>query len=147
MHVDGNAVGEPKNVSAYIGTPFRSILEYCNTDMNSMIKLISGGPMMGISIPDADMPVVKTSNALLAIKSYDIRKTSNCIRCGRCVRVCSLGLIPADIDRAYRIRNIEELKKLKVTLCMNCGSCTFVCPANRKLAETNQLAKALVIGK
>ena len=90
------------------------------------------------------MPVVKTSNALLAIKSYDVSKTTNCIRCGRCVRVCPMELVPADIDRAYRIRNIEELKKLNVMLCMNCGSCTFVCPANRKLAETNQLAKALI---
>ena len=145
--VDGNAVGEPKNVSAIIGTPFREVLEFCKTDMDALIKLIGGGPMMGMSIPDIDMPVVKTSNALLAVKSYDIRKPSNCIRCGRCVRVCSLGLIPADIDRAYRIRNIEELKKLNVSLCMNCGSCTFVCPANRKLAETNQLAKALIRGK
>ena len=142
--VDGNAVGEPKNVSAVIGTPFREILEFCKTDMDAMIKLIGGGPMMGMSIPDVDMPVVKTSNALLAIKSYDVSKTTNCIRCGRCVRVCPMELVPADIDRAYRIRNIEELKKLNVMLCMNCGSCTFVCPANRKLAETNQLAKALI---
>ncbi|HOC33262.1 MAG TPA: electron transport complex subunit RsxC [Ruminococcus flavefaciens] len=142
--VDGNAVGEPKNVSAVIGTPFREILEFCKTDMDAMIKLIGGGPMMGMSIPDVEMPVVKTSNALLAIKSYDVSKTASCIRCGRCVRVCPMELVPADIDRAYRIRNIDELKKLNVLLCMNCGSCTYVCPANRKLAETNQLAKALI---
>ena len=142
--VDGNAVGEPKNVSAVIGTPFREILEFCKTDMDAMIKLIGGGPMMGMSIPDVEMPVVKTSNALLAIKSYDVSKTTSCIRCGRCVRVCPMELVPADIDRAYRIRNVDELKKLNVLLCMNCGSCTFVCPANRKLAETNQLAKTLI---
>jgi electron transport complex protein RnfC len=52
--------------------------------------------------------------------------------------------MPCDIDRAYKIRDIEELKRLKVKLCMNCGSCTFVCPANRKLAETNPLAKSLI---
>ena len=52
--------------------------------------------------------------------------------------------MPADIERAYRIKNIEELTKLKVNLCMNCGCCTYVCPANRKLAEINQLAKALL---
>lgn len=144
LTVDGNAVGEPKNVHAIIGTPFREILEFCKTDMDSIVKLIGGGPMMGMSIPDMDMPVVKTSNALLAVKTYDERKTSSCIRCGRCVRVCPMGLMPADIDRAYRIRNIDELKELKVMLCMNCGSCTYVCPANRKLAETNQLAKALI---
>ncbi|HRR76652.1 MAG TPA: electron transport complex subunit RsxC [Ruminococcus sp.] len=144
LTVDGNAVGEPKNVRVVIGTSFREVMEFCKTDMESVKKLIGGGPMMGMSIPDVDMPVVKTSNALLAIKTYDERKTSACIRCGRCVRVCPMGLMPADIDRAYKIKNIEELKTLKVMLCMNCGSCTYVCPANRKLAETNQLAKALI---
>ena len=144
LTVDGNAVGEPKNVRAIVGTSFREILEFCKTDTENVRKLIAGGPMMGMSVPDMDMPVVKTSNALLAFRSFDERRTSACIRCGRCVRVCPLGLMPAEIDKAYRIKNIEELKELKVMLCMNCGSCTYVCPANRKLAETNQLAKALI---
>lgn len=144
LTVDGDAVGEPKNVRAVIGTPFREILEFCKTDMESVKKLIGGGPMMGMSLPSADMPVVKTTNALLAVKSYDERKPTACIRCGRCVNVCPLGIMPAEIERAYKIRNIEELKSLKVTLCINCGSCTYVCPANRKLAETNQLAKMLI---
>ena len=144
LTIDGNAVSKPKNISTVIGTSFRELLEYCETDMDSVKKIVGGGPMMGMSIPDADMPVVKTSNALLAFDSYDQRKTSACIRCGRCVRVCPMGLMPADIDRAYKIRNIDELQSLKVMLCMNCGSCTYVCPANRKLAETNQLAKTLI---
>ena len=144
LTVDGNAVGEPKNIRTVIGTSFREILEFCKTDIASVRKLIGGGPMMGMSIPDMDMPVVKTSNALLAFRTYDERVTSACIRCGRCVRVCPFSLMPADIERAYRIKNIEELTKLKVNLCMNCGCCTYVCPANRKLAEINQLAKALL---
>lgn len=144
LTVDGDAVAEPKNISAIIGTSFREILEFCKTDMEALKKLIGGGPMMGMSIPDPDMPVVKTSNALLALTRFDERRISACIRCGRCVRVCPFKLMPADIDRAYKIKNIEELKQLKVMLCMNCGSCTYVCPANRKLAETNQLAKSLI---
>lgn len=144
LTVDGNAVGEPKNVSVVIGTSFRQVLEFCKTDIEALIKVIAGGPMMGMSVPDIDMPVVKTSNALLAFRSYDERKTSSCIRCGRCVNVCPLGLMPAEIDKAYKIKDIDDLKKLKVMLCMNCGSCTYVCPANRKLAETNQLAKSII---
>lgn len=144
LTVDGDAVDEPKNVSAVIGTPFRSILEFCKADIESVIKLIGGGPMMGMCIPDMDKPVVKTSNALIAVKKYDERKTTDCIRCGRCVRACPFALMPADIERAYKIKNIEELKKLKVNLCMNCGCCTYVCPANRRLAEINQLAKSLL---
>lgn len=142
--VDGNAVGEPKNVFAQVGTPFVDVLRFCKTDIDSIRKLISGGPMMGMSVPDINLPVMKTTNALLAFNHYDERETSACIRCGRCVRVCPLGLMPAEIDKAYKIKDIEDLKALKVMLCMNCGSCTFVCPANRKLAETNQLAKALI---
>lgn len=142
--VDGNAVAEPKNVFAQVGTPFVEVLRFCKTDIDSIRKLISGGPMMGMSIPDINMPVMKTTNALLAFDHYDERHTSACIRCGRCVRVCPMGLMPAEIDKAYKIKDIEDLKALKVMLCMNCGSCTFVCPANRKLAETNQLAKALI---
>lgn len=142
--VDGNAVGEPQNIFAPVGTPFIDILNFCKTDVESIKKLISGGPMMGMCIPDVNMPVVKTTNALLAFNHYDDRKTSACIRCGRCVNVCPLGLMPAEIDKAYKIKNIDDLKALKVMLCMNCGSCTYVCPANRKLAETNQLAKALI---
>ncbi|MDE6789908.1 MAG: electron transport complex subunit RsxC [Ruminococcus sp.] len=142
--VDGNAVGKPQNVRAIIGTPITDILDFCKTNLDSVKKVISGGMMMGMCIPDMNMPVTKTTNALLAFKRYDDRKTSACIRCGRCVNVCPLGLMPAEIDRAYKIKNIDDLKSLKVTLCMNCGSCTYVCPANRKLAETNQLAKSLI---
>jgi electron transport complex protein RnfC len=144
LTVDGDAVGKPMNIRAIIGTSFREILQYCQTDMDKMKKLIGGGPMMGMSLRSPDMPVVKTTNALLAIIKYDERKTSACIRCGRCVRACPFGIMPAEIERAYKLRDIEDLKSLKVTLCMNCGSCTYVCPANRKLAETNQLAKMLI---
>lgn len=144
LTVDGDAVGEPKNVLAPIGTHFRDVMEFCKVDIEAVKKVIAGGPMMGMSIPDIDMPVVKTSNALLVFKSYEARKATSCIRCGRCVKVCPLGLMPAEIDKAYRIKDIEDLKRLKVNLCMNCGSCTYACPANRNLAETNQLAKALL---
>ncbi|MDE7105383.1 MAG: electron transport complex subunit RsxC [Ruminococcus sp.] len=145
--VDGNAVGEPKNVFAVVGTPVIDVLNFCKTDIDSLKKVISGGPMMGMSVPDLTMPITKTTNALLAFKTYNKRKTTACIRCGRCVNVCPLGLMPAEIDKAYKIKNVDDLKTLKVNLCMNCGSCTYVCPANRKLAETNQLAKSLISRK
>lgn len=143
--VDGNNVSEPKNVFAPIGTPFIDILNFCNVDLEKLKVLISGGAMMGMCVPDVNMPVMKTTNALLAFNKYDDRKTSACIRCGRCVSVCPLGLMPAELEKAYKIKDIEDLKSLKVNLCMNCGSCTYVCPANRKLAETNQLAKMIIM--
>lgn len=144
LTVDGDAVRKPMNILAPIGTAFKEILTFCEADLDGIQKLIAGGPMMGMAVPSMDMPVVKTTNALLAQKKYSEPKTSACIRCGRCVNVCPFGIMPAEVERAYKLRDIEELKKLKVTLCMNCGSCTYVCPANRKLAEMNQLAKMLI---
>jgi electron transport complex protein RnfC len=67
-----------------------------------------------------------------------------CIRCGRCLRACPFNLMPTEIEKAYNRRDVESLKKLKVTLCMNCGCCTYVCPSKRKLAEINQLAKMII---
>lgn len=147
LTVDGDAVRRPMNIRAELGTSIREILEFCGTDMEKVKKIISGGPMMGMPLPTADMPLVKTTNALLAVKRYIERKPSACIRCGRCVKACPFNLMPAEIGRAYKIRDIDELKALKVNLCMNCGSCTYVCPANRKLAEENQLAKMLIAKK
>ncbi len=142
--VDGNAVKNPKNIFVPVGTPIVDVLNFCNTDINSLKSVLSGGPMMGMCIPDINMPISKTTNALLAFDHYDDRKTSACIRCGRCADVCPFNLIPTEIEKAYKLKDIDDLKLLKVTLCMNCGSCTYVCPANRKLAETNQLAKTIL---
>ena len=99
---------------------------------------------MGSCLISADTPVVKTSNSFLADSEYTEPAATSCIRCGRCVRACAMELMPLKIEKAYRDKNINELKRLKTGLCMNCGACTYVCPANRRLAETNQLAKLLI---
>ena len=99
---------------------------------------------MGSCLLSTDTPVVKTSNSFLADSEYTEPVTTACIRCGRCVRACAMELMPLRLEKAYRDKNKNELKRLKVGLCMNCGACTYVCPANRRLAETNQLAKLLI---
>ncbi|MBR5513644.1 MAG: electron transport complex subunit RsxC [Ruminococcus sp.] len=142
--VDGNAVKNPKNVFIPVGTPIVEVLNFCNAEIDNLKVVLTGGPMMGMCVHDINMPILKTTNALLAFNRYDDKKTSACIRCGRCAAVCPFNLIPAEIEKAYKTRDIEDLKSLKVNLCMNCGSCTYVCPANRKLAETNQLAKTIL---
>jgi electron transport complex protein RnfC len=70
---------------------------------------------------DIDQPVVKTNNAILAMNKISSDKQSACIRCGRCLRACPFNLMPTEIEKAYNRRDVESLKKLKVTLCMNCG--------------------------
>lgn len=144
LTVDGDIVKNPSNLTVKIGTPVSKILEYAQCDTEKMNKLILGGPMMGMSAFDLDTPVGKGNNAVLAFEKYSEPVVTNCIRCGRCIKACPFDLMPTEMEKAYKRRDVEALKKLKVNLCMNCGCCTYACPAGRKLAETNQLAKALI---
>lgn len=142
--VDGDAIGNPCNVIVPIGTPIKDVLDFGQCDWTRAKKLLYGGPMMGVSIPDSTDPVLKANNALLALSNCQTPKSSPCIHCGRCLSACPLNLMPTEIAKAFRQKDAEALQKLKVNLCMNCGSCTYVCPAKRPVAENNQLAKAFL---
>ncbi len=144
--VDGSAVGEPKNVIAPIGAPISDILAFCGTDTDKVAKVLYGGPMMGVAVASLDMPVLKNTNAIIAMteKEADTGKPTQCIRCGRCASACPYSLSPLSIAKAYNKGDAEELRALRVDLCMECGCCSFVCPAKRPLVETNKLGKALL---
>jgi electron transport complex protein RnfC len=144
LTIDGSAVGKPCNVTVPIGTPIREILEYANTNIDSINKVIMGGPMMGMSVYSLDSPIIKMNNAILALNDYVPPVTTACIKCGRCIKACPFNLMPREMELAYKSKDVALLQKLKVNLCMNCGSCTYVCPAKRPLAETHQLAKGLL---
>lgn len=145
--IDGDAVKSPCNVKVPIGTSIAELLKYANCEEDKIKKILTGGLMMGMCIYDINTPIIKTNNAVLALKKQDKRVQTNCIRCGRCIQACPMGLMPTELEKAYINKNTDLLKSLKVNLCMNCGSCSYVCPAKRNLAETNQLAKSLAAGK
>jgi electron transport complex protein RnfC len=144
--VDGGAVKEPKNVIVPIGTPLSAVFDFCGGLTENPDKVLYGGPMMGITVPDLSAPVLKNTNAVLALtkKETKLPKTTNCIRCGACLNTCPFGLAPAEIARAYDKKDAVALDELKVNACMECGCCSFVCPANRPLVQTNKLAKAFL---
>lgn len=144
LTVDGDIIKKKANLRVPIGTPVSHVLKYCECETDKLNKLIMGGPMMGAAAYDIEQPVTKTNNAVLAMNKVKSDKESPCIRCGRCLRACPFNLMPTEIEKAFRCRDIEKLKSLKVMLCMNCGCCTYVCPSKRKLAETNQLAKMII---
>ena len=141
--VDGGAVKEPKNAIVPIGTAMADVFDFCGGLTETPDKVVYGGPMMGITVPDTTAPILKNTNAILALtkKETKLPKTTACIRCGSCLNICPFSLSPAQIARAYDKRDAVALDDLSVNACMECGCCSFVCPANRPLVQTNKLAK------
>ena len=144
--VDGGCVSNPQNVIVPIGTAMSDVFDFCGGLKEAPAEILYGGPMMGIDVPDASAPVLKSTNAILALteKEAALPKTTACIRCGSCTNVCPFGLAPVSIAKAYANKDTEMLVKVSVNTCMECGCCSFVCPANRPLVQTNKLAKAML---
>ena len=144
--VDGGVVKEPGNVIVPVGTAMADVFEFCGGLTTDPAKVIYGGPMMGITVPDTTAPILKNTNAILALteKETQLPKTTACIRCGACTNTCPFGLAPAAIAKAYKNRDAAMLEDLSLNACMECGCCSLVCPANRPLVQTNKLAKTFL---
>ncbi len=144
--IDGDAVAEPKNVIAPIGTPIHDIINFCGGYKEEPRKILMGGPMMGRAIFSDAMPLVKNNNAILAFSSKQavIPEETACINCGRCHSVCPFNLIPTALADAYDQNDAQKLSDLRVMQCMECGSCSYICPARRPLAFINKLGKGVV---
>ncbi len=144
--VDGSAIKEPKNLRVPIGTNIQDIIDYCGGFKEEPRKILSGGPMMGIAICDTNAPICKQNNAILAFADRkDLIKTEReCIRCGRCVDVCPMSLMPTLIERYARVKDAEKLTDIGVMVCMECGSCAYACPSGRPLVQYMRLAKQVV---
>lgn len=147
--VDGGAVKEPKNVIVAIGTPIGEVFDFCGGFNGEPEKVIYGGPMMGVAVPDLTVPVLKQTNALVAFNKKETKtaKTTACIKCGKCTNHCPFGINPAAIAKAYKDKDTEMLEKLGADICMLCGCCAFICPAKRPLVETNSLAKNMLMAE
>ena len=147
--VDGSAVKKPMNVVVPIGALLEDVFSFCGGFMEKPGKVLYGGPMMGIAVPDLRQPVLKNTNAILAFSEKDsvAPEPTACIRCGRCIAHCPLRLMPVEIETAYEQKDLDALMRLKVNLCMECGCCSYICPARRPLVQTNKLAKIQVNAK
>ena len=106
-------------------------------------KVIAGGPMMGMAQVDLSAPTKKASGGILLFskEKATLPEPTNCIRCGRCINGCPMGLSPVSIVKAYNDHDLEALDKLNLGLCVTCGTCSFVCPAKRPLTQTMAIAK------
>ena len=141
--VTGSAIAKPGNFLAPIGTAYSDLVEAAGGFALPPYKVLCGGPMMGGAAPSADFPVLKQNNGLLLFskKAAALPEPSACIRCGRCIEACPMGLEPVVIAQDFANKDFAALKARCVDLCVACGSCTYACPAKRPVSQTMGLAK------
>ena len=145
--ITGDAVSTPKNFQVRIGTSFRELIDAAGGFTTEPEKIISGGPMMGFSFFNIDVPVVKGSSSLLAFFKVDVshEEPSACIRCGRCAAACPEHLLPMKLAALAGQNEPEEFKKLGGMECVECGCCSYVCPAKRQVTQSVRSMKKLII--
>lgn len=143
----GDAIANPQNFRIKIGTNFTELIEAAGGFTCHPEKVIAGGPMMGMALTVSDVPVTKTSSALLAFRHDPVAavKPGSCIRCGRCVKACPCRLAPLKMWQACKHYNLDLFQKLNGMECYECGSCTFVCPARLSLTQSFKQAKMMVM--
>lgn len=143
--VDGGAVAQPQNVIVPVGTPIKDLIAFTGGYACDPGKLLYGGPMMGVAVPSDEAPVLKNTNAVLALTAAEaaVPPTTACIRCGACINHCPMRLDPTVFSKAYAQNDGQTLTDAKVNLCIECGCCSFVCPARQPLVQRNRLAKTL----
>ncbi len=147
--VSGKGVKKPCNLEVKTGTSIRQVLEYAQVDWEQTVKIIAGGPMMGTAISNVDVPVVKGTSAILCFTKEEagMNEPSNCIRCGKCVTVCPMGLVPSALQKSAINGHYDEFLEQNGMDCIECGCCAFTCPAKRELVQTIRTAKATIRSK
>ena len=128
--VSGDTLMEPKNLLVPIGTPFNDLIEACGHNENPY-KVLSGGPMMGVTQYDLMVPVIKGVNAvtLLGEKNRYAVDTPRCLRCGKCIDACPMKLMPVLMYKSMQTGDVDEMKATNLMDCIECGCCAYVCPA------------------
>ncbi|CCN44463.1 putative Electron transport complex protein rnfC [Vibrio nigripulchritudo FTn2] len=142
----GKTFKQPKNVWALLGTPVSHLLEHSNykADKKSP-RLIMGGPMMGFTLPHANVPITKTANCILAPSRRELpteRYEMECIRCGECADVCPASLLPQQLQWYAKDQDYDKCEELNLKDCIECGACAFVCPSEIPLVHYYREAKA-----
>ena len=144
--VSGDAVVEPKNIEAPLGTKYADLVAFCGGAKEPPAKVLSGGTMMGFAVSTLEIGTTKTTSGLLLLsKKRVVQYTSQaCINCGRCLRACPMLLNPAEISKAVEANDIKSAEDAHVMTCIECGACTFGCPAHRSITQHCRRAKASI---
>ena len=142
--ITGEAVREPGNFEALIGTPIAHLLEQAGFDERAANRLVLGGPMMGYTLTNTQIPVTKTTNCVIAATPEELPAPppeQPCIRCGQCAEVCPMELLPQQLFWYAKAAEFEKAEHLNLFDCIECGACSFVCPSSIPLVQYYRYAK------
>lgn len=145
--VTGGGIRTPKNILAPVGAPLQDLVDFCGGLNDDAARIVAGGPMMGFAINDLRTPVTKGTSGITILTEADVKKAkeTSCVRCGRCVDVCPLNLVPTKMALAARARNFELAQRWQIQACMECGCCAYACPASIPLVQLIRMGKAEII--
>ncbi len=142
--VTGGGVSEPRNLEAPLGMPMYSLLEQCGKT-DAIKRLVMGGPMMGFALPSDELPIVKTTNCLIAYRDNEISlkpEPMPCIRCGACADACPVNLLPQQLYWYAKSRDFKQVQSHHIFECIDCACCAYVCPSHIPLVDYFRFAKA-----
>ncbi len=140
----GEALNKPGNYETLLGTPIEHLLQLAGIDNQQLSRLIMGGPMMGFALDSTALPVVKTTNCLLAASSSEYPEpipASACIRCGACAEVCPASLLPQQLFWFSMGGELDKAEQYNIADCIECGACSYVCPSRIPLVQYYRATK------
>jgi len=143
--VTGAGIRLPKNLLVPIGAAYRDLIECCGGLRDDAVRIVAGGPMMGFTFADLDTPVTKGTSGITALSHYEVQRNveTTCVRCGRCVDVCPMRLVPTKLALVARAGNEDLARRYHISACMECGCCAYTCPANLPLVQLIRMGKVM----
>ncbi len=144
--VTGDGIKEKKNLLVRFGTSFTSLMDFCGGITDDAAMLICGGPMMGKALQTSEVPVTKGVSGIIVLTATEANlfEEEPCIRCGRCVDVCPMGLYPSLLARYIEVGDYKKLEEQGILDCIECGSCNYICAGHNQLVQNIKVGKVKV---